>query len=130
MNRYTVRYERDSDSGWWTAQVKQAPAAITQGRTIAEARRRIREALALAIDDDSAAQKAELVDDVRLPIDARKVLARARADRQRLEADTKRAQATTSIAVRKLTRSLHLSVRDVGELLGISHQRVQQLAHE
>jgi predicted RNase H-like HicB family nuclease len=36
---YTVRYERD-ETGWWVAQVKEAPAAITQGRTIAEARRR------------------------------------------------------------------------------------------
>ena len=46
VNRYTVRYERDK-LGWWVAQVREAPAAITQGRTIAEARRRIREALAL-----------------------------------------------------------------------------------
>lgn len=51
MSRYTVQFERD-DSGWWVAQVKEVPAAITQGRTIVEARRRIREALALALDDD------------------------------------------------------------------------------
>ena len=128
MNRYTVRYERDRDSGWWVAQVKEAPAAITQGRTIAEARRRIREALALAIDDDRAAEKAELVDEVKLPTDARRALERARADRKRLADETKRAQATTAIAVQKLVRRVGLSVRDAGDLLGISHQRVQQLA--
>jgi predicted RNase H-like HicB family nuclease len=44
MSRYTVSYERDASSGWWVAQVKEVPAAITQGRTIAAARRRIREA--------------------------------------------------------------------------------------
>lgn len=130
MSRYTVRYERDDDSGWWTAQVKEAPAAITQGRTIAEARRRIREALALALDDDAAAEKAKLVDDVKLPADARRALDRARSDRKRLEAETERAQASTTVAVRTLTKKLGLSVRDAGELLGISHQRVQQLAHE
>ena len=130
MSSYTVRYERDRESGWWVAKVKEAPAAITQGRTIAEARRRIREALALALDDDRAAAKAHLIDDVRLPADARRALDRARADRRRLEAEAKRAQATTAAAVRKLIKSLGLSVRDAGELLGISHQRVQQLVHD
>jgi predicted XRE-type DNA-binding protein len=39
-----------------------------------------------------------------------------------------RAQATTAVAVRKLIKTVGLSVRDAGDLLGISHQRVQQLA--
>ena len=129
MSRYTVRYERDEESGWWVAQLKEAPAAITQGRTITEARRRIREALALVLDNDKAATKATLVDDVRLPADARKALGRARAARQRLQNESKKAQATTAVAVRKLIETLGLSVRDVGELVGISYQRVQQLAH-
>ena len=129
MSRYTVRYERDEESGWWVARLKEAPAAITQGRTITEARRRIREALALVLDDDKAATKATLVDDVRLPADARKALGRARAARQRLQNESKKAQATTAVAVRKLIETLGLSVRDVGELVGISYQRVQQLAH-
>ena len=130
MRHYTVKYERDRESGWWVAQVKEAPAAITQGRTIAEARRRIREALALALDDDQAARKAKLIDDVRLPADARQALDRARAARERLEASTEQAQASTAVAVQKLIKKLGLSVRDAGELLGISHQRVQQLVQE
>jgi len=127
MSRYTVKYERDEESGWWVAQVKEVPAAITQGRTIA--RRRIREALALALDDDEAAEKAKLVDEVKLPADARRALARARAARRRLEVETEKAQTSTAVAVRKLIKKLGLSVRDAGELLGISHQRVQQLVH-
>lgn len=127
MIRYTVRYDRDRESGWWVAQVKEAPAALTQGRTIAEARRRIREALALVLDDDKAAAQAEFVDDVKLPSDVRRALERARVDRTRLEAEAKRAQATTAVAVQKLINNVGLSVRDAGELLGISHQRVQQL---
>jgi predicted RNase H-like HicB family nuclease len=127
--KYTVRYERD-ETGWWVAQVKEAPAAITQGRTIAEARRRIREALALALDDDAAARRAELVDDVVLPSAARRALDEAVAARMELEANAARARASTEKAVRVLLDKLHLSVRDAGDLLGISHQRVQQLAHE
>lgn len=128
-NRYTVKYERD-ESGWWVAQVKEAPAAITQGRTITEARRRIREALALAIDDDERAEKAELVDDVRLEADVRRVLRQARTARERMEAERAKAQASTSEAVRVLTGRLNLSMRDTAELLGLSHQRVQQLAQD
>ncbi len=126
---YTVRYERD-ETGWWVAQVKEAPAAITQGRTIAEARRRIREALALALDDDAAAKRAKLIDDVKLPADARRALDEARAARARLATESKKAQKSTAKAVRALLESMHLSVRDAGDLIGISPQRVHQLSHE
>jgi predicted RNase H-like HicB family nuclease len=126
---YTVRYERD-ETGWWVAQVKEAPAAITQGRTIAEARRRIREALALALDDDAAAKRAKLIDDVKLPADARRALDEARAARARLATESRKAQKSTAKAVRALLESMHLSVRDAGDLIGISPQRVHQLAHE
>jgi predicted RNase H-like HicB family nuclease len=128
MSRFTVKYERD-ESGWWVAQVKEAPAAVTQGRTISEARRRIREALALALDDDEKAEAAKLVDEVKLPAEARRAVARAQQARKRLEVDAARAQESTEAAIRQLVRKLGLSVRDAGELLGISHQRVQQIAH-
>jgi predicted RNase H-like HicB family nuclease len=127
-NSYTVRYERD-ETGWWVAQVKEAPAAITQGRTIAEARRRIREALGLALDDDAAAQRAKFIEDVKLPADAKRALRAARAARARLENESRKALDSTAKAVRLLKR-MHLSVRDAGELIGISPQRVHQLAQE
>lgn len=126
---YTVRYERD-EAGWWIAQVKEAPAAITQGRTIAEARRRVREALGLVLGDDAAAQRLKLVEDVKLPADARRALREARAARARLAEASKKAQDCTAKAVRTLLKGMHLSVRDAGELIGISPQRVHQLAHE
>lgn len=129
MKNYTVRYERDAESGWWTAQIQEVPAAITQGRTINEARRRVREALSVVLDDDKAASKANLVDEVKLPVAAQRTLERARAARKRLEDETGKAQALTSLAARKLIDDMGLSVRDAGELLGISHQRVQQLMH-
>ncbi len=129
MSRYTVKYERD-ETGGWVAQVKEVPAAITQGRTIAEARRRIREALALALGDDERAERAKLVDDVRLPADVRKALVRAQRARQQLEIDMARVQVSTEVAIRQLVKKLGLSVRDASELLGISHQRVQQLVHQ
>jgi predicted RNase H-like HicB family nuclease len=129
MRHYTVTYDRDVESGWWVAQVKEAPAAITQGRTIPEARRRIREALSLVLDDDKAAAVAKLDDEVRLPADAMRALKRAHAARLRLDVESKKAQAMTAVAVRKLCGRLGLSVRDTGELVGISYQRAHQLMH-
>ena len=71
MKSYKVTYERDED-GWWVATVQGLRGIHTQGRTIGEARHRIREALALEIG--RKAETAELKDDVKLPIDVRRVI--------------------------------------------------------
>ena len=63
VKSYRVAYERD-ESGWWVATVRGVRGCYTQGRTVDEARRRIREALELFVDD---ARKAPIVDDVKLP---------------------------------------------------------------
>ncbi len=127
MATYRVTYERD-EAGWWIARLHGVPGVHSNGRTIADARRRVREALALALDDDRAAKAAELVDDVHLPVGARKTLARATAARKRAEAQAQEAQRSTAAAVRELRQRLGLSMRDVAELLNLSHQRVHQLA--
>jgi predicted RNase H-like HicB family nuclease len=126
--RYRVTYERD-ETGWWVASVSKVQGCHTQGRTIAQARERIREALAAVLDDDAAAASAELVDDVRIPVSARKSLERALAARAQAEEEQAKAATATAAAVRALVERLGLSVRDTAELLGISHQRVHQLAH-
>jgi predicted RNase H-like HicB family nuclease len=126
MKRYTVRYERD-ESGWWGGEVKEVRGCRTQGRTIAQVRRRIRDALALFVDD---AKTTTLVDDVVLPAQARRSLATYREARVKADRESARAQESTLRAVRVLTKRLGLSTRDASELLGLSHQRIQQLAHE
>ncbi len=45
---YRVTYERD-ESGWWVASVAGVAGCHTQGRSIQQARRRIQEALELAL---------------------------------------------------------------------------------
>jgi predicted RNase H-like HicB family nuclease len=126
MRPFTVVYQRD-ETGWWVAQVKEVPAAITQGRTVAEARRRIREALAAALDSDSAARRASLVDDVRLPRDASRALDALALSRARLERERHLVAKALDEATHQLIDRFGLSVRDAGELLGFSHQRIQQL---
>lgn len=126
MKAYEVTYDLDSD-GWWVARVRGVPGCHTQGRTIEIARRRIREALGLWVAD---AERAEIVDRVRLPRDARGALAKARGGRRRAEREQARANAATREAVRVLVDEVGLTVRDAARLVGISHQRVQQLAHD
>lgn len=120
---YTLLLERDA-RGWWVASVREVPGCHTQGRTLRQARARAREALGLYVAD---AQKASLSLEIRLPARASRVLAQHRNARVRAEKEIDRAQRATREAVQALTKGLHLGVRDAGELLGLSHQRVQQL---
>ena len=62
VNAYHVVYERDEPGGW-VASVREVRGCHTQGRTVDEARRRIRKAMNLFVDD---ARSAKLVDNVKL----------------------------------------------------------------
>ncbi len=126
MKRYTVTFERDEDK-WWVASVRGVPGVHTQGRSIEEARRRVREALALAIGDE-AAERATLVDDVRVPVAVKRALAALeKARRREVEASAQARKAAVSV-VRELTEHLRLSRRDAAALTGYSFQRIHQLA--
>ena len=122
-SKYRVVIKRD-ESGAWIARVPSIPGCHTHGRTLEQARGRIREALALWVDD---AGTVELDFHVRLPRGVRAALRRGLADRERAESARAAAGLSTARAVRTLVEELHLSVRDAGELLELSHQRVQQL---
>jgi len=124
MKKYTVRYERDDD-GWWVATVRGIRGCHTQGRTIEEAERRIRDALGLFIDD---AESVALERNVHLPAKIRQELKMLSSAKKRADRASAAAQALTRKAVIDLRKKLGLSVRDAGTLLGLSGQRVQQLS--
>ena len=119
---YTAVYERDVADDAWNVRIKGIPGCQTYGRSIRQAQQRIREALALWLDqelelpvirDQFPAALTSVADEV--------VRARNAAER----ADAKAHQQTVD-AIRALTDQ-GLSRRDAAELLGLSHQRVQQL---
>jgi predicted RNase H-like HicB family nuclease len=127
MNTYHVAYERD-EAGWWVASVREVRGCHTQGRTVDEARRRIREALELFVND---ARSAELVDDVKLPATAAKAIRAYAKLRKRADLEDRRAALAARRVVRLLRGGrLKMSTRDAARLLGVSHQRVHQLAHD
>jgi hypothetical protein len=124
MKTYHVTYERD-EGGWWLATVAELSGCHTQGRTVEQARERVREAIALFGRQPTDNGIEEVI---RLPAEVRSVLGQAQRARRRAEDERKRAQTLTREAVGVLLSRLGVSVRDAARLLGISHQRVQQLA--
>src|ERR1044072_1643471 len=120
MARYTVQYERDED-GVWVASVREVKGCHTQGRSIAQARTRIREALALFVKD---AAKAELVDDIKMAGELRRQLVELAKAREAATREQEKAAALTRHLAKKLAADM--SRRDVGEVLGLTGQRVQQ----
>ena len=127
MKRYHVTYERD-ESGWWVAAVRGVRGCHTQGRTVDEARRRIREALELFVDD---ARRAPIVDDVKLPSAASRAIRAYAMLRKKADEEDRRAARAARRAVRVLrTGRLKMSARDAARLLGLSHQRVHQLTQD
>ena len=99
MNRYKVIYERD-ESGAWIAHTPSVPGAHSYGRTIEQARERIREALGLRV---SNSQDAELVDDIKLPPKLRRSVRKARVARKKADVGQAKAQTSAASAARQLT---------------------------
>jgi predicted RNase H-like HicB family nuclease len=115
-----VIIERDR-AGAWIASVPTIPGCHTYGWSIAQASSRIREAHALW---DADPRRVEPV--FRIARELQVATARARRARERADEALVRARAAMETATRELTAA-GCSRRDTAALLGISHQRVQQL---
>jgi len=124
--RYAVDLERD-EAGWWVASARGVSGCHSQGRSIRQALSRIREALAVTVDVEVALDQIEPC--VHLPAVARLVVARYESACMRLERDQEVAHFATDRAIETLVGELSLSVRDTGDVLGLSHQRVHQLVN-
>jgi predicted RNase H-like HicB family nuclease len=119
---YVAVYERDHTDDAWNVHIKGLEGCQTYGRSLRQAQRRIREALAVWLDTESAT----LTIRDQLPEQLTAVAAQVSRARSAAERAYAKAQQQTAQAAKTLT-DLGLSRRDTGELLGLSHQRVQQL---
>jgi len=120
MRRVRAVFDRD-ESGAWIVSVPAIRGCHSYGRTLEQARARIREALRLF-----DVQRVDLAEDIRLPAELLAGVRHARRARQRAEAQRSAAQAELRTTAARLARA-GLSRRDAGDLLGLSRQRVQQL---
>ena len=119
---YRAVYQREPDRRW-TVRIPDVPGCHSYGRTIAQARARIREALGLFVDD---ADTAEINDDIQLPKSVSRQIRIARQLREKVT----REQREMIVAQRKAVaaiRKLELGHRDAGHLLGVSFQRAHQI---
>jgi len=118
---YEVTVRRDpEDARYWLVDLVDEPGAHTFGRSLAEAKRNAVEMVALWFELE--AEDFELDWDIRLGKLA-PVVKRARTAMAHAEEDQRRRDE----AVRALTGA-GVSYRDVAELLGLSFQRVAQIA--
>lgn len=112
------------DGRWWVVQCDQHPGALSQVARLDQAAEHQREAIAFVAD----LNESEVEVDVRVVIDAgvEDVLAKAREDRRR----SGELAAAASEGFRKAAGVLShdgYSLRDVGAIVGVSHQRAAQL---
>ena len=120
---YTARCVRAGD--WWAIVVPEVPGVFSQARRLDQAEAMARDAIAamLRVSPQSFDVRVspDLPSGISAEIDAAKELRQA-AERAQREA----AAATLHVATTLLERR-QLTMRDIGSLLGLSHQRVSQL---
>lgn len=122
MGAHTVSYSQD-DSGRWIARVKGMPGCVARGRSLAQVRARIKALLGRI----GPRRGLELDEQINAAPEVRRLVADHLAARDQAVAASERARAASRAAAAALVRVHRLSGRDAGELLQLSHQRVNQL---
>lgn len=130
MRTLSVEYRHDPDTGGWTATMPEVLELVTQGRTLKETHGRVRSALGLVVDEpESVMLKGHTVWSDRPDLSqAALELVRQESDLRVQSLDLQaRLEAVTAAAVQKLLQERQ-TFRAAGQLLGITHQRVEQIA--
>lgn len=125
MNTYKARYWREGDT--WEVELVDDARVHTFASTLGRARRHIREATAAMYDLDL--EQVQIEDHVELPDDLGDRVGELLVAR----ADVDLAAARVSEATGRMIAALidaGLSVRDVGDLVHLSPQRVSQIARQ
>jgi predicted RNase H-like HicB family nuclease len=132
---FVVIYTPESDGSGWNAAIPAVKGCISCGRSLSEARRNIREALSLFEEDfkgeaDAVARDAIFEEDVRLPRGVQAAIKRYAKARARAEAGAASLRGAANAAAVALTKRSGVSLRDAGELLGLSAERVRKVLQE
>jgi len=122
---YTARCVREG--GWWIVTIDELDGVFTHARRVDQVEGLARDAIALWLEAEPSS--FDVVVDVEIFGQARSALDEAREARREAEHAKAQAALTTTTAVVELFRG-GLPLRDVGALVGISHQRVAQILDE
>lgn len=125
--QYHAKFVLDP-SGQWLAELEELPQVHTYGRTLGKAREHLIDALALWLDISAEGALSQVEFGLpELPDHVEETVHRALAEREIAEAINRSASDSVTEASVALVNEAHLSLRDAAEVLGLSHQRVQQL---
>jgi len=120
---YRVQATRSGD--WWAITIPALPGAFSQCKRLDQVEAMAREVIALMLDIDPT-DVGDIEVDVQLPDQLADDLATLRRS-ERLADDARQAAAHAQRRAAEQLRAAGLSVRDIGRLLGVSHQRVSQI---
>jgi predicted RNase H-like HicB family nuclease len=122
---YTARCVRSGD--WWAITIPELNGVHSQVRRLDQAEVMAREAIGLFLDvpADSFDVRVEPI----LPPQLQADVERARSVRGQADDMQREASTATARAARELVKDAKLTVREAGQILGVSHQRVAQLLH-
>ncbi len=121
MTTYSVTYRRDPGDAAWLVEVEGMPDVHTFGRTLEEAAVNAREAIAVTVE--VAESDLELDERFAVPEVDVKELASLRDRAQELHEIYLSRQRAAALRLAEVG----VSRRDSARMLGVSHQRVQQL---
>lgn len=122
MTTYTARAVRDGR--WWAVQVEELDGVFTQARRLDQVEFMARDAIALLLDVPP--DSFDVTVTTELPAKVQAIIDDVRASRVAAEL----ASEAASMKAREAARILHeggMPLRDVGRVLGVSHQRAHQL---
>ena len=120
---YTARCERAGD--WWAISVPELRGVHTQARRLEKVEAVVRDAIALFLD--VAPDSFDITVEPVLPRELQKKVGRVRKVRAEAEVMQRQAAAESADVAADLVKGAHLTVRDAGRVLGLSHQRITQL---
>jgi hypothetical protein len=104
------------------------PGAYSQCKRLDQATDMAREAIALVLDRDESDIDVDVQHD--LTPKMLKLVEAVRSAREAQEEAARRAQRAQTEALHDLVVECHLSYRDVGQIVGLSHQRISQVLKE
>ncbi|GAB3161667.1 hypothetical protein GCM10027059_12420 [Myceligenerans halotolerans] len=122
--KVTATAHRSGD--WWAIEVPEVRGVHTQVKRLDQAAAMAADAVALMLETDPA--DIDVTVNPVLNEEAAAVVARALQAAQAARQAQEDASAAMRLAVTRLREAEHLTARDVASLLGVSHQRVSQLA--
>jgi len=128
MSRTTYTATCQRSQGWWAIRIPEVPGAFSQARRLHEVERMVRDVVSLALEVPPDSFDVRVV--VTLSEPSQRVLDRALELRREAQLAAASAARATMEAVRSMVDGDGLSIREAGQLLDISHQRVAQLLHE